>query len=285
MKKILVATDFSERSDRAVRRATLLANKTDASILLVHVVDDDQPAQAIESAREVAAQLLREQTKTLNDMDGVASNARVIVAAPSVGIVQVAEEIAPDLLVIGQSRRQPLRDSFVGTTAERIIRSVPCPVLMAKAPPVGPYRAILLAADLSEGCRMAIESFAALGIADDASVSALYVFDAPASGLAMSRMMANDTMDRHLRQEHKNAERALGHFMEALNVRVTERLVQRDGATPATYILKVAEQTVAGLIVVGTRGRSGLAKLLLGSVAEEILRNAEADVLAVPPKR
>jgi nucleotide-binding universal stress UspA family protein len=195
------------------------------------------------------------------------------------------QDFAPDLLVIGRHRRQPMRDSFIGTTAERVIRSVPCPVLMVKAPPVGPYRAILLAADLSEGCRIAIENFAALGIADHARVSALYVFDAPASGLAMSRMMPTDTMDRHLRKEHKDAERALAHFTEDLNVKVAERLVQRDGANPASCILEVAEQTGAGLVVVGTRGRSGLAKMLLGSVAEEILRNAEADVLAVPPKR
>ena len=70
MKKIMVATDFSERSDRALRRATLLARQFDAAILLVHVVDDDQPRRIVDAEGDEASTLLRQMAATLRDVDG-----------------------------------------------------------------------------------------------------------------------------------------------------------------------------------------------------------------------
>ena len=162
MKKIIVATDLSERSDRALRRATLLAKRSGAEILLAHFGDDDRPAHVMERARKSAADLLREQAATVSVVDGVACSFFVTAASASAGIIEAAQSYGPDLIVVGRNRRQPLRDSFIGTTAERIIGAATCPVLAAKATPVGSYRRILLAADLSDGCRTAFESVASL---------------------------------------------------------------------------------------------------------------------------
>jgi len=139
MQTIMVATDFSERSDRALRRATLLAKQFEADVTLVHVVDDDQPAYIVDSEREQAESLLRRLADTIHKVDGVACDARVITSTAFAGIVQVVEEVGPDLLVIGPYRRQVLKDAFVGTTAGRAIRSVSCPVLMG-----GGYHAVLI---------------------------------------------------------------------------------------------------------------------------------------------
>lgn len=99
MKTILVATDFSARSDRALRRATLLARQSGATLSLIHVVDDDQARRIIDSERSAATELLSEQAATLTKIDGVPCDARVIVADPFAGIIRAAEESAPDLLV------------------------------------------------------------------------------------------------------------------------------------------------------------------------------------------
>ena len=186
MKSIMVATDFSERSDRAMRRATLLARQSGAELSLVHVVDNDQPRRIVDSERDVAEQLLREQAFTLRDVDGVNCGARVVLADPFAGIIQAANDGVPDLLVVGPHRRQALRDIFLGTTAERTIRSVARPVLMANAPPVGPYRHVLLATDLSEESRYVANVVTGLDLAPQARMSVLYVFDAPELQLAMS---------------------------------------------------------------------------------------------------
>ncbi|SIO06991.1 Nucleotide-binding universal stress protein, UspA family [Rhodovulum sp. ES.010] len=285
MKLLMVATDFSERSDRALRRATLLARQTGAGLALVHVVDDDQPTRIVEAEREVAADLLREQAATIRESDGIACTARVGLADPFAGIVAAAEDIAPDLLVLGPHRRRLLRDVFVGTTAERTMRSVSCPVLMANAAPVGPYRHALLATDLSEGSRAAITRFSELGLAPAARASALYVFDTAEARMMRVHAMPSDGHETHLAETGEAAARALSSFLGAFpHVPLTE-VPRPQETTPPDQILAAAAETEADLIVLGSHGRSGLEALVLGSVARQVLRGADIDVLTVPPAR
>lgn len=283
MKKIMLATDFSERSDRALRRATLLARQFVAGITLIHVVDDDQPRRIVDTERDEAEKLLRQMAATLRDVDGVACQTRVVSAAPFVGIAQTVEEAAPDLLIIGPHRRQLLRDVFVGTTAERTIRSVDCPVLMVNALPAGNYRHILQTTDLSGGSRDALQRFPKLGIGDHARNSLLYVFDAPALRLGMGHSMPKDAQKHYIADEKKGALQDLSDFLESAQLGTVEPIVRYEAAAAQHEILKAAEEEQADLIVVSTHGRSGLSKLLLGSVTEQVLRISPVDVLAIPP--
>ncbi|WP_180901498.1 universal stress protein [Martelella soudanensis] len=109
-----------------MRSATLLARQFGAAISLIHVVDDDRPRRIVDAEKNETVPLLRQMAATLQGVDSVACSTRVIMASPFVGIVRAAEEIAPDILVIGPHRRQVLKDIFLGTTAERTIRSVHC---------------------------------------------------------------------------------------------------------------------------------------------------------------
>jgi nucleotide-binding universal stress UspA family protein len=280
----MVATDFSERSDRAIRRATLLAKQTGGELSLVHVVDDDQPERIVEAEREAASRLLYEQSATLKNIDGIKCHTSVILAAPFDGIVQAAMDRAPDLLIIGSHRRQMLRNIFVGTTAERTIRSVSCPVLMANSPPVGPYRNVLLTTDLSDNAHSAIVRFTSLGISANARTAVVYAFDAPALRLGMSHSLPKDDKEYYVERVRRDAMDRLSQFADTCGLGRSEHIVRHEASNPADEILKVAQDIEAGLIVIGTHGRSGLARLFLGSVAQEILRNATADVLTVPPQ-
>ncbi|HEY9056222.1 MAG TPA: universal stress protein [Aurantimonas sp.] len=283
MKTIMVATDFSERSDRALRRATLLAKHFGAAMSLVHVVDDDQARRIVESEREIAGRLLHELATTVRDVDGVTCATRLILGAAFAGIAQAVEEIAPDMLVIGPHRRQALRDVFIGTTAERTIRTVTVPVLMVNAAPTGPYRHAMLTTDLSEGARCAARNFSTLEIGRGARISILHVFDAPALRLGMRHAMPKSGKEHYLDGESKNAAGALSQFVHSSELEPIDKIVRHDESTPAQEILNTAKGEAVDLIVIGTHGRSGLAKFFLGSVAEKVLRNADRDVLAVPP--
>ncbi|WP_424934158.1 universal stress protein [Amaricoccus macauensis] len=282
MKKIMVATDLSERSDRAVRRAVLLAKQTGARLMLIHVVDDDQPARIVESEQAVAGDLLCRQSATLNSVDGVECEARIVLAYAFAGIARAAEEIAPDLLVLGPHRRQALRDVFVGTTAERTLRSVSCPVLMAIAPPVGAYRHAMLATDLSEDARHAARSFEGLRIASPASSSILHVFDAPELRRTLNHAVGEEEKLAHLQDMRRDADRALAGFIKDLGGTWGKRIVTRRMEPVAREILAVSNERNADLIVMGTR-RTGMEKFLLGSVAEQVVRLSTHDVLAIPP--
>ncbi|MEI4263853.1 universal stress protein [Roseovarius sp. D0-M9] len=283
MKKILVATDFSERSDRALRRATLLARQLKASLAVVHVIDDDQPRRIVDAEQKQASTLLRQLAETLRDVDGLDCETQVILASPFAGIVKAVVALNPDLLVLGPHRRQVLKDVFIGTTAERTIRSVACPVLMVNAPPVGSYKHVLQTTDLTDGSRDALRRFPGLKLGDTAKSSLLYVFDAPALRLAFGHSIPSDDQKHYLEDEQRHAARDLSRFVSSVGLEGTRQVVRYEEAAAQHEILKAAKTEKADLVVLSTHGKTGVAKLLLGSVTEHVLKSATIDVLAIPP--
>jgi nucleotide-binding universal stress UspA family protein len=282
MQKIMLATDFSERSDRALRRATLLAKEISASLVLVHVVDDDRPRWIVDRDRKDAVRLLGELTRTVQDVDGLACEGSVVLSDPFDGIVQETRNKSPDLLVIGSHRRRLLMDVFIGTTAERTIRSVECPVLMVNAPPVGFYRRVLHATDLSDNSRAAMEGLAGLTIGANAACSLLHVFEAPALRVAMAHTLPKEQQEDYLQDARASASQALARFVAASGVWRAEQIVRHEETTVANEVRQAAIELESDLIVLATHGRSGFVKLFLGSVAEEMLRMSQADVLVFP---
>ena len=127
---ILAATDFSTRSQRALRRAGLLARDSGAELTLVHVVDDDQPSDLVALERREAERILGEQIDAIPELHGLRPRALVVEGDPFDGILRAAASTGADLIVMGAHRKQLLRDILVGTTIERVIRTGPFPVLM-----------------------------------------------------------------------------------------------------------------------------------------------------------
>ncbi len=285
MKKIMVATDFSERSDRALRRATLLAIEFGATIVLIHVVDDDQPRRIVDIEHDEAETLLQQTAATQREVDGVTCETRVILASSFAGIIQAVEDEKPDLLVIGRHRRSVLKDVFIGTTAERTIRLVDCPVLMVNAIPAGPYQHVIQTTDLSDSSRDALTRFRSLGLSGAAWNTVLYVFFAPALRLTFRHSMQKDEQEIHLAEEKKNAFRDLADFLATAKLGDITPMVRFEATAAHLDILQAADEERADLIVLSTHGRTGLAKLLIGSVTERVLRTSSVDVLAIPPVR
>lgn len=282
MRKILVATDFSVRSDRAVRRATLLAKEFDASLCLVHVVDDDQPEQLVEAEKQVAADLLADLSRSIRELVNLDCTYSVALGDAFEGITQSAEEMQTDLIVIGPHRRQTLKDVFVGTTAERTIRESNLPVLMANSAPVGRYGNALLTLDLSEYSAETVRCVHALGLEKKTGVSVLHVFDAPASGLMRRIPASTDEVNNYFTDEQKRVAALLKSLLVETGLHPTQHLALPKKTTIANTICTTVNDSGTDLVIVGTRSRTGLGKLLLGSVAEEILRIADFDVLAIP---
>jgi len=131
--------------------------------------------------------------------------------------------------------------------------------------------------------RFEAQGLAAAG--QDMRASVLHVFDAPALGLVSTREMPRDQREAYLDEARRDAGAALGRFLNEHGMQASERILRTDETSTANGILSAAGEARADLVVLGTRGRSGLAKLLLGSVAEEVLRRADRDVLAIPPRR
>ena len=285
MKNILVATDFSTRSDRAVRRATLLAKKFEAPMSLIHVVDDDRPKRIVDADRDAALVLLSEQAQSLREVDGVDCSAKVTLGSLSQEVVKAAGTSMADVVVIGPHRHRAFQDVFVGTTSERIIRARSHPVLVANGVPASFYRHVLVAVDLSDCSRQALLAVTGLGLDAYAAVSVVHVFDTPARSYMTLASAGSRAVEDYLSSEKARAAEELAVFMRALDrVPIHQVLKFNEGST-AHVICATAREISADLVVVGTRGRTGITKLLLGSVAEEVLHIADRDVLAVPPAR
>ncbi|MCE6951528.1 universal stress protein [Cereibacter sphaeroides] len=283
MRTIMLATDFSERSDRAMRRAALLARATGAQMHLVHVVDDDRPRGIVEHETGDARRLLHDFGHSLRNHDGIRCSTSIVLADPFAGIVRAATEVAVDLLVIGPHRRHLLRDAFAGTTAERVIRTAACPVLMANGPPVGPWRHLLLTTDLSDASRGALRRFAELKIGEGSARTILHVFDAPALHLGMAATLSDDARGAYLHDQHAEARERLKGFLASVRSPAAEPIVRHNTSTLAHEILHTAEEVGADLVVASSVGKGMMARAILGSVAAQVLASASVDVLVVPP--
>lgn len=283
MKRIVVATDFSERSDRAIRRATLLARTFDAKVTLVHVVDDDQPQHLIDVSEQATRDLLEELVKSLREIDGLDCQFRIALGDPFEKITELAREEEADLLVVGPHRRQILQDVFVGTTAERTIRTSDRPVLMANAVPVGAYRQIMIATDLSDCSANALRAAKGLKLLDKSPASVLYVFDVPATGLMNRASLNEDQIKDYLNNEEQRASLDLLAFLADHECRSLPSILKPALSSVEDIVLTVARETSAEAIILGSHGKTGVAKTLLGSTAEKLLRIADRDILVVPP--
>lgn len=282
MNRILVATDFSTRSDRALRRAVLIAGQTGAGLTLLHVVDDDQPAYLIDPQQAAAQHLLDRTARTISETDGIEAEVLVSRGDPFAGILRSADEVNPDLIVIGPHRRQ-LLDAFVGTTAERTIRRSRRPVLMANAVPAAHYRSCLIAVDFDETSRLAAEAAVRLGLTKQAETTVLHLFDAPALGMMKRSMEVPEAIDHYVLGEERRARTRLSAFLDGIGLEHPRPVLKPDeGATSAAILACAAEHDI-DLVVVGTNQRRGLKRFLLGSVVRELLFEARSDVLVVPP--
>ena len=151
-KTIVVATDFSESSTAALRYAAELSGALGAALRLVHVVDDlaarfiDAPAyeplgrmqtELERAARASLDALVLEQQPHVTDVSGTVLTARV----PAEAIVSYARDVRGDLIVMGTHGRGPVRRFLLGSVAERVVRTAPCPVMTVHADASAPATA------------------------------------------------------------------------------------------------------------------------------------------------
>ncbi len=144
IEKILVATDFSEYSEEACEYAITLAKKFDASLILLHIINEPVDLRGFYVPHITFDQLEKEISEGASKMldkfcadnmgDFTKYETSVIAGIPYEEIVRVATEKAVSLIVIGTHGRTGLDHLIFGSTAERVVRTSPCPVLTIRLP-------------------------------------------------------------------------------------------------------------------------------------------------------
>jgi len=284
MGTIIAATDLSKRGDRGVHRAAELAGRQGAQLVVLHVVDDDQPTAMIANEIRHAEESIRQTISSPDSTGGSAPQVLVRTGhAPEV-IAQAAEEFDADLIVMGAHRRRLLADIFIGTTIERVIRASRRPVMMANLPVEGPHRGMVVAVDFSEPSKHAVREARRLGFMDGRRLVLLHAFTPVARDVMHYASVDTRAVDEHVSKEALRARADLVAFCRDVDIPVGEADLRVADGQPDGVVTDVIAATNADLLVIGTRGASGLKRLLMGSLAERLLRTIEIDILAVPPR-
>lgn len=281
--QILAATDFSTRSNRALRQAGLLAQASGARLTLLHIVDDDQPEQLVTMERREAERILTEQIEAMAELRGVQCNPIVIAGSAFDGILRAAEQTNAGLIVLGAHRRQLLLDIFIGTTIERVVRLGSIPVLMVNNDAQRRYEKVVAAVDMSDMSVHSLKSAVATGLIADAGATLLHAFMPPAKGKLSLGGASQASIDDYVASERAHVTDELAAFLVNNDLAKRRWTLRVDEGFPMEVLSRSVEELRPDLLVMGTHGRSGLVKALIGSVTETALRSLNVDILAVPP--
>ena len=279
MKRILMATDLSARSDRALERALRLAADRGGDLTVVHVIDEGLPARLADAQEQAAKQAIQEHIATLTAAEGLRVSVEVVFDRAYLGILEMTEKMDAEMIVLGLHREDTFRDMFRGTTAERVVRAGDVPVLLVKERPSGAYRRIMVGVDFSVYSRRAVEF--AVSFAPSARFHLVHAYDVPFKGFLHGQDTQRAVSKQHETQFESMVEEEMAAFLSTLDTKAPEIERIMEHGVVREVILRQVEELKPDLLVVGTHGRTGVAHALLGSVAESLLRDPPCDVLAV----
>jgi nucleotide-binding universal stress UspA family protein len=293
IRSILVTTDLSPPADQALARAARLARERGASLTALSVIDrvigGDAPPENIlkllfgEGGEVVPALKRRAEEALRGKLATIAPQAGVVLrAGPAfLEIIRQAREQAADLIVLGAHGGHFLRKWVLGTTAERVVRKGDRPVLVVKKAPRAPYRRLLAAVDFSDTARHALAF--ALRVAPGARLTLLHVYDLSQMAAPAIDLMTDKEFLRLQRGYEEEQRARLERLAGGLGLDPGKVTCLVRYGYPGRVVNAVLSEARSDLAVIGTRGLSGLRHLLLGSVAEHVLREAGCDVLVAPP--
>lgn len=298
IRKILYTTDLAACARQAFAPATSLARRCEAELHVFHavVLHGHEPHEplfcipATDDAYAAAAAVVEEELAALA-RSSCAAGARLVIVQRSAfraadAIVEYAEEEGIDLIVMGTHGRSGAGRLLLGSVAEEVMRQATCPVLVmrqledGKNRPVSLVRHIVVPIDFSLPAKEALIAAGELARRYGARVTLLHVIEER----EWREVYREDGVGVRAPRERvtARAERRLRKAAAALPPGVAYEIELR-GGRPAAEIVAFAERTGAELVVMASRGLSGIERLLFGSTAEEVVRTADAPVMVVHP--
>ncbi len=288
---LLIPIDLTPASDRVLGRVALLPLAGKARLTLLHVVPGSLPPRARRRAARDAKTVLAEESNNL-----ARSLGREITIVPIVAVGGAASEIAArsadteaEMIVMGRGGGRVLRDVFLGSTAERVLRRAQLPVLVVRRAPRARYRRPAIALDIDDAARAALAQLLEVIPAPRPRVTVIHAHDSGYRGLIYPSLCEEDAEEYHdgyRRTAALEIAELLATALAEMNVSPSDAPTWTTHVrvgSPREVITKIVEKADTDLLALGTRGRSGLPYLFLGTVAGDVLRDVACDVLVAPP--
>jgi nucleotide-binding universal stress UspA family protein len=269
MDRILLATDGSEFSDGATTVAIDFAQKSGAqltamSAVLLETGDQGTGADELKQA-EAAAEKVLQEVKAKATRKGIEISTVLREAMrPAKEVVRLADDWHADVIVMGRRGKRGLARLMVGESTREVIGYADCKVLVVPKAATMWSRRILLGTDGSRHSEMA-------GVVAGEFAKR---FGLPVSVLAVM----GPKHDEKRRAEGREAAERMRAALARDGVDAEATVVEGD---PGTEVARFAQQRGADLIVMGSHGRTGFGRLLLGSVSEKVIGQATCPVLVV----
>jgi nucleotide-binding universal stress UspA family protein len=282
--KILCSTDFSTGSEQALRVAVRMARETGAELVLAHAwyippsaysLEAPFPPYVVQGVVDDSQRALDAAVKEAKAGGAKHVTGKLLTGVPWMQIVGELEKQAYDICIIGTHGRTGLARVLLGSVAEKIVRHAPCSVLAVR--PDGdarPFHHVLVPTDFSESATHALDLAATL-VEPTGSITVVHVIEVPVaySGEVPITDFARDLDKRAAAALDKEVER----IKRATKVPVTAR--SRIGYPGAQTLAVLDDDRSIDLVVMGSHGRTGIKRALMGSVAEKVVRHARCPVL------
>jgi nucleotide-binding universal stress UspA family protein len=287
IKKILVATDFSDEAKTASTHALGIAKRTKAELMVAHAMtvptldfavpyavatpgfSDEQIQEILGDGRK----RLHSEAEALSGQ-GVAVSEHLIQDSATHGIFQAADELKADLIVMGTHGRHGLSRLLLGSVAQWVAQRAHCDVLASRSEaPAGGYKRILVPTDFSSCSTYALKRATQL-IEKGGVIDLVHFWNIPVGSTSYWGDMGEDLRENIRNGATKFGEKLVAEYadVDATISFAEEEIAARHG------ILDRLEDNDYDLVVMGSHGLKGVKKLILGSVAEAVLRHAKHSV-------
>lgn len=285
-KKILCPVDFSEASRGALNYAKSFARAFDSELVLLHVSPNmteaysalmpDFPSYGLHKEEDLAEQF--------NDFtDDWAGNFKKAIRAgtPYIEILDFAKEGDFGLIILGAKGHSNFERLFLGSTGEKVARYSDLPVLTVHAKPGGlPIKRILVPVDFSPLSHAILPTVAAIAKTFQAEIDLLHIVEMGHHSDPESQAREYDYFEKI--KEKLSEQWQLPEEFEKIE---TRKFIRHHVGSAGYGILAFAQDWDVDLIAMATHGRTGLSKVLLGSVTEKVIRIATYPVLSIRVKK
>jgi nucleotide-binding universal stress UspA family protein len=281
--RILCPTDLTIESDDALRYAMALAKACSAELFVLHCIED-QPLPAYAYQAKVERHIEHFMLERFRENPPLDWEAIVVKEDPVVAIPREAADRRVDLIVM-RSRRRPHAAAILGSTAESICRTAPCPVLVThpggrawtdrSASGISP-RKVLVAQDFSDCSELALTNGLSLAQKYNAELHLLHVLQSAPRGEGYESDSISESAFRQAARRLDNS------IPREVRTRCDHKVAVREGP-PYREILTYADEQDIDLICMGERGTGFGMKSLFGSNADRIIRQAGCPVLVARP--
>ncbi|MEM7008360.1 MAG: universal stress protein [Thermodesulfobacteriota bacterium] len=299
MKNILWATDGSPEAEKAYRYAKYLAAKSGADIIGVHVVplsvhllyenykDSDSDLEEWKSNIENNAALRFDKARKDLLRQSINFEGLILKGNPSEKIVEIARKRKADLIVMGKHGHGFLESMLAGSETKKVLKGSHIPVLAVKTnKSTAVIKNILVPIDLTECSDSAVLSALELAQITGAKIRVIYVLridmyaqDIPASALDIVISDSEKNLSKRVSQIKKSYERRKN---SSKNIDIKTEVTH--GMGEGASISRYAKKSKTDVIVIHTHNRTGVRRLLLGSVTERVITHSDCSVLALRPK-